>query len=307
MAQTTGRGPRTPDGRPDFQGIWDNVTLTPLERGIVEGPDNKPIPLPPVTTLTIADAEATAYEQHIKTGLDFKPGDGSAANLSGEENAAFQEPAEGLARVSGAKRTSLIVDPADGRIPYVASEEDRKRSPRSWGFDSVKDRPLPERCLHSPLNGPPINSPPTHFADYQIVQTPDYVVIMAEYQSEARIVRIGGQHMGPGVRQWLGDSIGHWEGDTLVVDTTNFSARTHFKGATENLHVVEQFQLIDGDTFLYRATVEDPSVFSKPWVIEYPFRRARGPLYEYACHEGNYSLIDILKGARKAEADTAKK
>jgi len=306
MAQTAGRGPRTPDGRPDFQGIWDNGTLTPLERGIVTGLDGKRIPLPPVTTLTIADSDARAYEQRLRTADDFKRGDGSGGDLSGEINAEFSEPPEGLARVNGAKRTSLIVEPADGRIPYIASEEERKKSRPAERFDSVKDRPIRERCLHSSIAGPPILNPFANFAGYQIVQTQDHLMILTEDLREARIVRIGGQHMRQGVRQWLGDSIAHWEGDALVVDTTNFNAQTHFKGASENLHVVERFQPIDGDTFLYRATVEDPSVYSKPWVIEYPFRRAPGPLYEDACHEGNYSLIDILKGARKAEADGVK-
>ena len=156
------------------------------------------------------------------------------------------------------------------------------------------------------MTGPPIYNQFTTFEGYQIVQTPAHLVIMAEYLREVRIIRIGGQHLSPDVRQWLGDSIGRWEGDTLVVDTTNFNAQTQFKGSSENLHVVERFKPIDGNTFLYRATVEDPSVFSKPWVIEYPFQRARGPLYEDACHEGNYALPDILKGARKAEADGAK-
>lgn len=305
LAQTS--SPRTPDGHPDFQGIWDNGTLTPLERGIVMGMDGKPIKLPPVTTLTIPDSEAKAYEQRLRTADDFKRGDGSGADLSGEVNAEFSDPPAGLARVNGSKRTSMIVDPADGRIPYIATEEERKKSRAPARFDSVKDRPIRERCLHSNVAGPPIYNRFTDFEGYQIAQTPDHIIILTEDLREVRIVRIGAQHLSPGVRQWLGDSIGHWEGDTLVVDTTNFNKQTKFMGASENLHVVERFQLIDGDTIVYRATVEDPSVYSQPWVIEYPFRRTRGPLYEEACHEGNYSLPGILRGARKAEADAAKK
>jgi hypothetical protein len=306
MAQTSGRAPRTPDGRPDFQGIWDNGTLTPLERGVVTDSDGKPIPLPPVTTLTLTDGEATAYEQRLRTADDFKRGDGSGADLSGEINAEFTEAAGGLARVNGAKRTSMIIDPADGRIPYIATEEERKKLRAPDRFDSVKDRPVSERCLHSSVTGPPIYNNFPEFAGYQIVQTPDHIMILTEYLREVRIIRMGGQHPGPGIRQWLGDSIGHWESDTLVVDTTNFSALTHFRGASENLHVVERFQAIDSDMFLYRATVEDPSVYSKPWVIEYPFRRASVSIYEDACHEGNYALPGILRGARKAEAEAAK-
>jgi hypothetical protein len=317
IAQTSGRspaavrakasgGPRTPDGHPDLQGIWNNATLTPLERGIVMGTDGKQIALPPVTTLTIPDSEAKAYEQRLRTADDFKRGDGSAADLSGEINSEFSDPPDGLARVNGAKRTSMIADPADGRIPYIATEEERKKSRAPARFDSVKDRPLAERCLHGTMIGPPMYNRFAEFEGYQIVQTPEHITIRAEYLREVRIVRIGGQHLSPGVRQWLGDSVGHWEGDTLVVDTINFMAQTRFMGASENLHVVERFQPVDRDTILYRATVDDPSTYSKPWVIEYPFRRARGPLYEDACHEGNYALPDILKGARKAEADSAK-
>jgi hypothetical protein len=301
LAQTT--GPRTPDGRPDFQGIWNNSTLTPLERGIAHQVAGGLIPLPPVTALTIADSEASAYERLLRTIADFKPGDKSEGDLSGEFNSAFMDPAKGLARVNGSKRTSLIVDPPDGRIPYIATEEERNKSRAPRRFDSVKDRPLSERCLSDV--GTPILAVPFD-AFYQIVQTQDSVMILAEDFHQVRIIRIGGRHLSPAVRQWLGDSIGHWEGDTLVVDTTNFNAQTKFKGASENLHVVERFKPIDGDAFLYRATMEDPSVFSKPWVIEYPFRRARGPIYEDACHEGNYALPGILKGARKAEADSAK-
>jgi hypothetical protein len=302
-AKPTGVDPRTPDGHPDFQGIWNNGTLTPLERGIAPKVVGGLIPLPPVTTLTIADSEATAYEQRLRTIVDFKPGDRSEGDLSGELNPAFLEYAAGLARVNGSKRTSLIVDPADGRIPYIATEKERNSSRAPERFDSVKDRSLNERCL--PNGGTPIMAFPFD-AFYQIGQTPDYVMIMSEYLHQARIVRIGRQHPPSGVRQWLGDSIGYWEGDTLVVDTTNFNAQTKFQGASENLHVVERFKPIDGDTLLYRATVEDPSVFSRPWVFEYPFRRASGPIYEDACHEGNYALPNILKGARKAEADSAK-
>ena len=285
---------RTPDGRPDLQGIWNNSTLTPLERGIAYAFDGKRISLPPVTTLTVADSEAPALERRVRSVADFKRGDGSEGDVSGEWNHEFIEFAAGLARVNGSKRTSLIVDPDDGRIPYIEDQREKAHAPES--FDSVKDRDLDERCLH--IIGTPI-LPNVVYRVFQIVQTPNYVMIMAELLHEVRIIQIGGQHMSPVVRQWLGDSIGHWEGDTLVVDTTNFNAQTKFMGASENLHVVERFKPIDGNTFLYRATVDDPSVFSKPWVIEYPFARSPGPMYEFACHEGNYALPNILKAARK--------
>jgi len=177
--------------------------------------------------------------------------------LAAKRNSVFFEFAAELARVHGAKRTSLIVDPDDGRIPYIATEEQQRATRVPERFDSVKDRPLTERCLHLFLTGPPIR-PVTTYMGHQIVQTADYVMIMAEYLHEVRVVRLGAQHLPSAVRQWLGDSIGHWEENTLVVDTTNFTTETKFMGASENLHVVERFKPIDGNTFLYRATVEDP-------------------------------------------------
>ena len=142
--------------------------------------------------------------------------------------------------------------------------------------------------------------------NYQIVQTPDHVLILVEMVHDARIVRMNGKHASPEVRQWLGDSVGHWEGDTLVVDTTNFTDKTRFRGSTETLHVVERFTRTDAGTILYRATIEDLAAFAQPWTIEYPFLATRGPIYEYACHEGNYSLTDILGGARKKEAEAGR-
>jgi hypothetical protein len=139
--------------------------------------------------------------------------------------------------------------------------------------------------------------------NYQIVQTPDRVMILVEMVHDARIVRIGGTHAAPGVRQWLGDSVGHWEGDWLVVDTTNFTGKNRFHGSGENLHVIERFTRTAGGNILYRATIDDPATFTSQWTIEYPFVPAEGPIYEYACHEGNYALTDILSGARKADYD----
>jgi hypothetical protein len=139
--------------------------------------------------------------------------------------------------------------------------------------------------------------------NYQIVQTKDAVMIMIEMVHDIRIVRINGTHAPPNVRELLGDSIGHWEGDTLVIDTTNFTDQTRFRGSSANLHVIERLRRVDGNTILYRATIEDPTAFAKPWTIEYPFLATAGPIYEYACHEGNYAMDDILGGARKTDTD----
>jgi len=175
---------------------------------------------------------------------------------------------------------------------------------RGSGGEGVKGRPLAERCLlgFGSTSGPPM-MPVLYNNNYQIVQTPDAVMILVEMVHDARIVRINGTHPPATVRQWLGDSIGHWEGDTLVVDTTNFTDQTRFRGASENLHVIERFTRTGPDTILYKVTIDDPSTFSKQWTMEYPFRTTDGPIYEYACHEGNYSITDILGGQRKTETE----
>ena len=177
-----------------------------------------------------------------------------------------------------------------------------------FNFDSVKTRPLSERCIigFGSTSGPPM-LPVLYNNNYQIVQTPDAVMILVEMVHDARIIRMNSTHAPPGVRQWFGDSIGHWEGDTLVVDTTNFTDKTRFRGSSENLHVVERFSRPDANTILYRVTIDDPTTFSKSWTMQYPFVATKGPVYEYACQEGNYAMTDILGGARKAEQEQVKK
>jgi len=292
FAQTKPRStaiPRTPDGHPDLQGIWTNATITPLER---------PAALAGKATLT--DAEATAYEQKDKAVLNSQDGasDGpliAAAGSSGTGgyNVLFIDRGAQLARVDGQKRTSLIVDPSDGKVPPVTQE--------AGNFNGVKNRPISERCLlgFGSTSGPPM-LPVLYNNNYQIVQTPDTIMILVEMVHDVRIIRLNGKHPPADVRFWLGDSIGHWEGDTLVVDTTNFTDKTSFRGSSENLHVIERFQR-SGPDILYKATIDDPSTFTKIWSVEYPFVPAKGPIYEYACHEGNYAMTDILGGARKAD------
>ena len=299
--------PRTPDGKPDLQGIWTNATLTQMERPAAFA--SKP---------TLTDSEAAAYEKDAANL--FKKYDGKAENPiadqfgsggTGGYNALYVDQGSELARVDGVKRTSLIIDPADGRVPALtpeARQSNAQLARNSNRFDSARDRPLAERCLlgFGSTSGPPM-LPVLYNNNYQIVQTPENVMILVEMVHDARIVRINGTHAPSSVRQWLGDSIGHWEGDTLVVDTTNFTDQTRFRGSSENLHVIERFRRVDQNTILYRATIEDPSTFTKTWTLEYPFKATPGPIYEYACHEGNYSLTDILGGARKAEQESPKK
>jgi hypothetical protein len=299
--------PRTPDGKPDLQGVWTNATLTPLER-----------PANMAGKATLTDAEAAAYEKasiEMVTKYDGKAenpfADAAGSGGTGGYNALFIDRGSELARVDGVKRTSLIIDPPDGKVPPTTPESRQRNSRRGGGFgsfDNVKDRPLSERCLvgFGSTSGPPM-LPVLYNNNYQIVQTPDNVMILVEMVHDARIVRINGTHPPATVRQWLGDSIGHWEGDTLVVDTANFTDKTRFRGSSENLHVIERFTRVGPTSILYKVTIDDPTTFSKIWTAEYPFLSTPGPIYEYACHEGNYSMVDILGGARKAEAAREKK
>jgi hypothetical protein len=299
----SGKMPRTPDGHPDLQGVWTNATITPLERPARF--KDKP---------TVSDAEATAYEKSDAEELQKQDGqsDGpliAAAGSSGTGgyNVLFVDRGTELARVDGVKRTSLVVDPPDGRVPPLTDEAKKRIAGmmRSFNrYDSIKERPLSERCIigFGSTSGPPM-MPVLYNNNYQIVQTPDTIMILIEMVHDIRIIRMNGTHPPSDVRELLGDSIGNWEGDTLVVDTTNFTNKTTFRGSGENLHVVERFQRINDGTILYRATIEDPSTFSKPWTMEFPFLSTKGPVYEYACHEGNYAATDIMGGARKQEAE----
>jgi hypothetical protein len=299
--------PRTPEGHPDLQGVWTNATLTRIER---------PAELAGKATLT--DAEATAFEKKdIAQGQDQpadKPlilGDAVFAGANVGYNALFIDRGSELARVDGVKRSSLIVDPPDGKVPPLTAEARQRNAGRGRGgfnrYDSAEDRPLSERCIvgFGSTAGPPM-MPVLYNNNYQIVQTKDSVMILVEMVHDVRIVRMNGTHAPANVRLLLGDSIGHWDGDTLVVDTTNFTDKTRFRGSSENLHVIERFRRVDASTILYRVTVDDPTTYSKTWTMEYPFLASAEKVYEYACHEGNYAMTDILGGARKTEAEEKK-
>jgi hypothetical protein len=299
----SGAPPRTADGHPDLQGVWTNATITPLER---------PKSLAGKATLT--DAEAAEFEKNAAKELQDVDGKSESpllaaagSNGTGGYNILFIDRGSELARVDGVKRTSLIIDPPDGKIPPTTREA-KKRNAETFQsyitFNKVKDRPLSERCLvgFGSTSGPPM-LPVLYNNNYQIVQTPDAIMILVEMVHDVRIIRMNGVHAPPNVRQWLGDSIGHWDGDTLVVDTTNFTDQTKFEGASPDLHVIETFKRVDANTILYRVTIDDPSTFTKIWTLEYPFRATPGPVYEYACHEGNYAMSDIMGGARKADSN----
>ena len=286
--------PAQPTGtHPDLQGNWTNASLTPLERP--EAMAGKSV---------LSEKEAAAWEERTKdqNNRDRRDAD-PEVDVARAYNELFFDQGSHLSRFAGSIRTSLITDPPDGKIPpYTADAGKRldaaRMEARRHPADGPENRSLAERCIFWATAGPPL-LPGPYNNNYQIVQTPDYVMIMSEMIHEVRVIPLDGRkHMPSDVRLWTGDSTGHWDGDTLVVDTTNFTGKTRFRGSDEKLHVVERFRRADANTILYRFTVDDPTTFSKPWTAEVAMTKAEGPIYEYACHEGNYALKDILAGAR---------
>jgi hypothetical protein len=317
--------PRLADGHPDLQGTYDLATITPLERA----PGSSLV----LTNEAAAKLEAAAAfrrdqgDRPIQADRSAPPkgGDGSAgpAGNVGGYNTGWLDPGSAFTIVDGQKRASLIIDPPDGRVPpYTAAAKLRLAAlvnrPTSdtqesndpgletapGAYDDPERRPLGERCLlgFGSTSGPPVL--PNYFYNnlHQIVQTKDAVMILTEMVHDARIVRMNAQHLPKNIRLWLGDSVGRWEGDTLVVDTTNFTDKTRFRGATEDLHVVERFTRTGPQTLLYRFTIEDPKTWDKPWTGEYTWPATGQHIYEYACHEANYALGGILSGARQRDA-----
>ena len=330
-------GPRTPDGHPDLQGTYDLSTMTPLERLPGDPPflskeqaealqkkeiarrleDNRPEsadrPAPPVGG--DKTPPKSFYEVLERLG-------GGAV---GGYNRFWLQQGAAYTVVDGQIRTSIVIDPPDGHVPPInaaarkrmaaeratptsdARESQDAAAEPAGSFDNPEQRPLGERCLlgFGSTSGPP--ALPDYFYNdlHQIVQTPDSIMILTEMVHDARIVRMNAQHLPKNIRRWMGDSVGHWEGDALVIDTTNFTDKTRYRGSTENLHVVERLSRVDAKTLLYRFTVEDPETWDRPWTGEYTWPVTTKPIYEYACHEGNYALGDILRGARRHEASDA--
>jgi hypothetical protein len=286
--------PRTPDGQPDLQGIWSNATITPLER-----PDD----VAGKTALT--EQEAAEYEKEVvqRTNVDRREGIvGTEADVARAYNNFWYDRGT---KTVGTRRTSLIVDPPDGKIPPLTPEAQKRVADRDLRrarpAEGPEDRSLSERCILWQTAGPPM-LPSGYNNNYRIVQNRGYVMIFNEMIHDARIIPLDGRpHLPQSVRLWMGDSRGHWEGDTLVIDTTNFTDKTAFRGASEKLHLVERFTRVDAETLLYSFTVDDPSAFAKPWTAEITSARATGPIFEYACHEGNYGMEGLLKGARATE------
>ena len=298
--------PRTPDGSPDLQGLWTNQTQTPLERPQELGLQGF------LTPEQAAEFEARARNRIEQSNQPSDPDrpPPSDGNTDACYNLFWLDRGTNVAVVNGEYRTSLIVDPADGQIPFVEGDRPRglaaewRARPGVEPFDGPELRPLGERCLlaFSSSSGPPM-LPVMYNNNYQIVQTPDYVMILVEMVHDARIIPLDKPHTTHDTEQWMGQSRGRWEGDTLVVETRHFHPQQAFRGAGEHLTITEKFWLESPAKIIYSVTLEDPTVFSQPWTAEIPMRR-RPPgemMYEYACHEGNYAFSGILAGARKLE------
>ena len=286
-ASATWKVPRTPWGDPDLQGIWNFGTITPLER---------PTQLKDRATLTPEEVARLNQEEAQRGDRRL---DDPTRDVEIAYNSFWWD------RGGSTGRTSLIVDPPDGRLPpYTPEGRQRRDLLAQRGYDSWEDRALNERCLvYRPV---PVRSS-GYNNNNQIVQAPGYVTMLQEQIHEVRIIPLDGRpHLGQSIRPWLGDSRGRWEGNTLVVETTNFHPQSNYEGSGPNRTVIERFTLVDADTLTYEFTVNDSTTWTRPWTGQVPWRRDEGPIFEYACHEGNYAMPDILGGARKLESEGRK-
>ncbi|PYS05490.1 MAG: hypothetical protein DMG12_07515 [Acidobacteria bacterium] len=288
---------RTPDGQPDLQGFWTNSTYTPLER-----PKD-------VTKEFYTKEEAAEIVKRAAERESEQTEPGTIADVH------YDFTQFGLDRNQSKfaenLRTSLIVDPPNGRIPPLTAEGQKRAAERAEAakrvgrWDSAQSNDLDDRCLIMVGAGPPMLNT-GYNSNYQIVQAPGYVMILVEMIHDVRIIPLDGRpHVSQNIRQWMGDARGHWEGDTLVVETTNFNGKNPLRGSSENMRVMERFTRVDADTILYKFTVEDESTWTRTWSAELPMKKTVGPLFEHACHEGNYGLYNTLVGARLEEKRAA--
>jgi hypothetical protein len=287
--------PRTPDGKPDLQGVWNNATLTPLQRptkGVGAGKE------------FFTPEEATQY---TKEELDRVNGD----KLDGVGN--YNEFWRDRGHLAPDLRTSQIFDPPDGRIPALTPQAqkliaDKRAANKGHEFDGPENRNVQERCISVNNAGPPM-TPTNYNANYQIVQSPGVVALLSEQIHDVRIIPTDGRpHVPSSIRMINGDAVGHWEGNTLVVETTNFTDMTPYENSGPNMRLTERFTRTGPDMMMYEWTVYDPETFTKPWSARYPMYKTDDQIFEYACHEGNYGMLDSLTGARaeeKAAADKA--
>lgn len=314
-AEAPYKAPRTAFGQPDLQGVWSNASLTPLTRPGALG-----------AKLTYSEDEIAKMEAQVQVEIaegdaptdpdapaDFKPETtvtrpefAAAGGDVGGYNRGWLDPGNHVMRVNGEGRTSILTTP-NGQFPTrkagATTSPAPQMPPGSGAFDTYERRSLGERCIVSfgRNGGPPMLANGFYNNNYQIVQTPDAVVITVEMNHDARIVRLNGKHRTDDVRPYFGDSIGWWDGDTLVVETTNIPRSQQFAGSWENLKVTERFTRVAEDRIRYGFTIEDATLWDQPWGGEYEFHPLGNPLYEYACHEGNHALPGILTGARMEE------
>ena len=295
---------RTSDGQYDLEGVWDFSTITPLERP--DGLGNKQ---------TFTDEEAATFEreENQRQNRDLiDPKKGGAQYLPGSVIPYNEFWYERGSKIIGDKRTSLIVDPPDGRIPALTPEAQQRLDAQAAmardeqlgrvRADSHLDRSLADRCILGFNAGPPM-TPGAYNNHVQISQASGYVTLVVEMVHDARVIPIDGRpHLPSRIPQYKGDSRGHWQGRTLIIDTTNFLRETSFRGSSANLHLTERLTRVDAETLLYEFTVDDPKTWTKPWTVAIPMKKADTPIYEYACHEGNYALRNILSGARLQDA-----
>ena len=295
-------GPRTPAGHPDLQGNCSSATITPLQRPRDQGPTLS------WEEVEVREGRAANRLERVSRPSDPDRGAPRAGRGVGGYNGIYIDAGDVVAKVYGEPRSSLITHPADGRTPELtpaarARRAERRESRSQFGqYDHPELRPLGERCLVSfgSNAGPPMLPNGFYNNNYTIVQTPDHVVIMAEMVHDARIIKIGdGPRLPEHIRPWMGDSWGHWEGDVLVVETTNIHPLHRYSG--EEMKVIERFSRMAEDAVLYEFTIDDPSTYTEPWGGQVPMMALNARLYEYACHEGNYALSNILSGARYQE------
>ncbi len=290
--------PKTPDGQPDLQGYWTNSTYTPLERpnGVTK------------EFYTPQEAKERERREASREGAQTAPGTTEDVHYDFSQFALDRSQTP----LSQSLRTSLIFDPPDGKIPPMTEEGKRLAAQREEAakrlggrWDSAQSNQLDDRCVMMRGPGPPLMDA-AYNSNYQIVQTAGYVMILTEMIHDVRIIPLGsGPQPSQNIRQWIGLSQGRWENNTLVVETTNFNGKNPFAGSSDNLKVTERFTRIADDTIQYRFTIEDKAVWARPWSGELPLTKTHGPIFEHACHEGNYGLYNTLVGARLEEKRAA--
>jgi hypothetical protein len=292
--------PRTPDGQPDLQGYWTNSTYVPLER-----PDK-------VTKEFYTEQEFATIVKNAAVREAEQTEPGTVADVH-YDFTQFGLDRSQSAFVKSDLRTSMIVDPVNGKMPPLTAEgqkraADRAAERRRMGAttDAVQNMPVGTRCLIMAGSGPPMMNA-GYNSNYQIIQGQGYVMILVEMIHDARIIPIDGRQAAlPGnMRQWMGDSRGHWDGDTLVIETTNLNGKNPFRGSSDRMKVTERLWRADANTLGYTFTIDDPATWSAPWTAEAPMTKSVGPIFEHACHEGNYGVRNTLAGARREEKEAA--